>query len=78
MATNQNNPLAAPSLSKYIAASLPKDADPQLKSPTDAVAAAVHAGMISVGFRLVGLGEDHRIGVSVHGNASRAMADLPF
>jgi hypothetical protein len=43
-------------------ASLPKDATPQIKGPYDAVALAVHAGMIAVGFKLIGLGEDHRIG----------------
>lgn len=63
MASSQGSiALAAPSLSKYIAASLPKNAEPQLKSPTDAIAVAVHAGMLAVGFRLVGLGEDHKIG----------------
>jgi hypothetical protein len=45
-----------------MAASLPKDASPQIKGPYDAVALAVHAGMIAVGFKLEGLGEDHRIG----------------
>ncbi|KAF2203194.1 hypothetical protein GQ43DRAFT_470205 [Delitschia confertaspora ATCC 74209] len=44
-----------------MAASLPKTGGPQLKSPYDAVALAVHAGMSAVGFRLIGLGEDHRI-----------------
>jgi len=62
MASNQNKPLSAPSLSKFITASLPKDAEPQLKSSTDAIAVAAHAGMLAVGFRLVGLGEDHKIG----------------
>jgi hypothetical protein len=45
-----------------MAASLPKDASPQIKGPYDAVALAVHAGMIAVGFKLRGLGEDHQIG----------------
>ena len=56
------NPLAAGSLAAFMASSLPKDASPQVKSPYDATALAVHAGMIAVGFRLIGLGEDHRIG----------------
>jgi PI31 proteasome regulator N-terminal len=54
------NPLAAGSLASFMAASIPKDRE--LKSSYDAVALAVHAGMIAVGFNLKGLGEDHRIG----------------
>jgi hypothetical protein len=42
-------------------ASLPKDVSPHLKSTFDAIALASHACMIGIGFRLVGLGEDHRI-----------------
>jgi hypothetical protein len=49
-------------MAAFMAASLPKDATPQIKGPYDAVALAVHAGMIAVGFKLIGLGEDHRIG----------------
>jgi hypothetical protein len=59
------NPLSAASLSTFMAASLPKGsdgADPQLKTTYEAVALASHACMIAVGFRLVGLGEDDRIG----------------
>jgi hypothetical protein len=55
------NPLSAGSLSTFMAASLPKDSN-GLRNPCEAVALAVHAGMIAVGFRLVGLGEDHKIG----------------
>ncbi|KAF2873457.1 PI31 proteasome regulator N-terminal-domain-containing protein [Massariosphaeria phaeospora] len=55
------NPLSAGSLALFMAASLAKGAGPQLKNPYEAVALAVHAGMIAVGFRLVGLGEDDRI-----------------
>ncbi len=61
-ARSSQNALSADSLVRYLASSLPKDADPQIKSPTDAIAIACHAGMLAVGFRLVGLGEDHRIG----------------
>lgn len=60
-AANTGNLLGSDSLSRVMAASLPKDASPQLKSAYDAVALVSHATMISVGFRLVGLGEDHRI-----------------
>ena len=62
MAPSSVNVLSASSLSNYIASSLPKDASPQLKNSTDAVAIACHSGMLAVGFRLVGLGEDDRIG----------------
>ena len=58
------NLLAAGSLASLMAASLPKDAEPQLKGPYDAVALAVHAGMVAVGFKLKGLGEEHRIGTT--------------
>lgn len=55
------NPLSAGSLSTFMAASLPKDSI-GLRNSYEAVALVVHAGMIAVGFRLVGLGEDHKIG----------------
>ncbi|PVI03157.1 hypothetical protein DM02DRAFT_612399 [Periconia macrospinosa] len=55
------NPLSADSLCTFMAASLPKAADHQLKNAYEAVALATHAGMLAVGFRLIGLGEDHRI-----------------
>ncbi|KAJ4368302.1 hypothetical protein N0V83_006658 [Neocucurbitaria cava] len=55
------NPLSAGSLSLFMATSLPKGEGSQLKSPTEAVALAVHAGMLAVGFRLIGVGEDTRI-----------------
>ncbi|KAL7275307.1 hypothetical protein RUND412_001750 [Rhizina undulata] len=46
---------------RLIAASLPPDSVPQLKNPHDAIAVFVHACMLSVGFRLVGLQEDDRL-----------------
>lgn len=61
-ANTAGNPLSAGSLATFMAASLPKSAGQQVKNAYEAVALAVHAGMIAVGFRLVGLGEDHRIG----------------
>lgn len=63
MATDQPppNPLSGPGLSKIMVASLPKDASPHLNSVFDAIALATHASMIGIGFRLVGLGEDHPI-----------------
>jgi hypothetical protein len=56
------NPLSAGSLALFMATSLPKANSPQLNNGTEAVALAVHAGMLAVGFRLVGLGEEERIG----------------
>lgn len=56
------NPLSASSIASFIARTLPHDADPQLKTPVEAVAIACHAGMLSVGFKLVGLGEHQRLG----------------
>jgi len=52
---------SATSLCHFISASLSKDAEPQLKTLYDAVAIVTHACMLAVGFRLVGLGEDHKI-----------------
>lgn len=36
-------------------------AECSLKSPAEAVALVGHASMVAVGFKLVGLGEEHRI-----------------
>jgi len=58
------NPLSAASLSLFMATCLPKGKGPQLKSPTEAIALAVNAGMTAVGFRLIGLGEDEKIGTT--------------
>lgn len=55
------NVLSAQSIASLIAQSLPPDASPQLKNPYDGVAIAVHAAMIAVGFRLIGLTEDDRL-----------------
>jgi len=53
------NPLSAGSLAIFIASSLLKDVTPQLKIPFDAIALTIYARMLAVGFRLVGLKEDH-------------------
>lgn len=58
------DPLSASTLSTLVASSLARDAPPQLKSGTDAIAVACHAGLLAVGFRLIGLGEDHTLGAS--------------
>jgi hypothetical protein len=60
--TTTGNPLSAGSLALFMASSLPKGDGSQLKNGTEAVALAVHAGMLAVGFRLIGLGEEERIG----------------
>ncbi|SMR58712.1 unnamed protein product [Zymoseptoria tritici ST99CH_1E4] len=55
------NVLSGAYLSRVMVASLPTDVSPHLKTPADAIALGTHASMLAVGFRLVGLGEDHRI-----------------
>ncbi|MCJ1451489.1 hypothetical protein MMC28_001826 [Mycoblastus sanguinarius] len=61
MSINHGNIFSALSLSNYMYRSLPKEPSPQLRNPFDAIALLSHACMLAVGFRLVGLGEDHRI-----------------
>ncbi|RMZ72639.1 pi31 proteasome regulator [Pyrenophora seminiperda CCB06] len=74
------NPLSAGSLALFMATSLPKGDARQLKNGTEAIALAVHAGMLAVGFRLIGLGEDERIDAEnpqplpTHWNASSSYA----
>lgn len=60
-----DNPLNAASLATTMAGALPSPRanEPQIKNAYEAVALAVHAGMVAVGFRLVGLGEEERIGM---------------
>lgn len=48
-------------LSDLMLQSLPAAASPQLRDPYDAIALFSHAAMLSVDFRLVGLGEEHQI-----------------
>ena len=57
----RGNVLSAASLAHMIRASLPKDASPQIKTSHEAIALASHASMMAVGFRMVGLGEDHKL-----------------
>ena len=56
--------LSAESIGTYMIKSVPQGASPQIKNAFDAIALAAHSSMLSVGFRLVGLGEDHRIEAS--------------
>ncbi|KAI5363256.1 putative PI31 proteasome regulator, proteasome inhibitor PI31 [Septoria linicola] len=55
------NALSGGTISEYMLASFPTNSSPQLRNGYDAIALAAHASMLAVGFRLVGLGEDHRI-----------------
>lgn len=55
------DPLSPGSLAALMAASITGLPTPQLRTPYDAIALVSHACMTAVGFRLVGLGEDHRI-----------------
>ena len=62
MDVNSGNVFSAVSLSDLMAQSLSSDADPAIRSPYDAIALLSHACMLAVGFRLIGLGEEHKIG----------------
>ncbi|QDS73461.1 hypothetical protein FKW77_008930 [Venturia effusa] len=54
------HPLSAASLARTVAKSLPQNAEsvPQLKTPIEAIAVAIHAGMLNVGFTLKALGDN--------------------
>jgi len=58
--------LSPDSVLGYMSSSLqPTNDQPQLlKDPYSSLALLSHACMLAVGFRLIGLGEDHKIGVS--------------
>ncbi len=56
-----------------MAQSLPRDASPQLNNAFDAIALAAHSSLLAVGFRLVGLGEDHRIEASSERSAPQPL-----
>lgn len=60
-ASAPRNALSGQTIGNYMVASFPKDSTTQLRNAYDAVALATHASMLAVGFRLVGLGEDHRV-----------------
>lgn len=66
--STSRNVLSADSLVELMFKSLPKERDaqnPALKDPYAAVGLFCHACMLAVGFRLVGLGEDHKLGERV-------------
>lgn len=62
LAMNIGNVFSAVFLSKSMCVSLPEQPRPHLKNPFDAIALLSHACMLAVGFRLIGLGEDHKLG----------------
>lgn len=64
MGVNSGNVFSAVNLSEYMYKSLPKQPNLELRNAYDAIALLTHACMLAVGFRLVGLGEDHQIGLS--------------
>ena len=62
MTPNHGNVLSAASITELMTSSLPKSSNAQLRNPYDVIALLCHACMLAVGFRLIGLGEDHKIG----------------
>ncbi|KAI4205684.1 MAG: hypothetical protein LQ350_000181 [Teloschistes chrysophthalmus] len=60
MSINKGNVFSSKNLCEYMLSSLPKEASPHLRDSYDAVALLSHACMLTVGFRLEGLGEDHK------------------
>ena len=73
MSVNAGNVFSALALSEYMTKSLPKDASPHLRNPHDAIALLTHACMLAVGFRLVGLGENHKIQVDSDSSDLKAL-----
>lgn len=61
-----NNPLSTDSVLKHMADALPThakdDTDSDISSSYEAIALFSHACMVAVGFRLLGFGEDQKIG----------------
>jgi len=62
---NHGNVLSAHNVAQVMLASLPKSPESQLRDPFDAIALLCHACMLAVGFRLIGLGKDQKIGRSI-------------
>lgn len=67
MTPTSGTALSADSILDYMIKSLPtppldSDRSTLIKDPYAAIALFSHACMLAVGFRLVGLGEDHKIG----------------
>lgn len=68
MTVSSNNALGADRLLNLMVKSLPARVPDEsklvVKDPYAAIALYAHVCMLAVGFRLVGLGEDHKIGVN--------------
>jgi hypothetical protein len=67
MASASQNALTADSVLEYMSKSLPakhEAAASIIKDPYAAIALFCHSCMLAVGFRLIGLGEDHKIGMT--------------
>jgi hypothetical protein len=68
MAPTPGDALSADSILDHMVKSLPTTQPPNseeiavVKDPYAAIALFSHACMLAVGFRLIGLGEDHKIG----------------
>ena len=65
MTGNRAHVLSADHLSHVMLASLPRSQAVKLRNPYDALALLCHACMLAVGFRLVGLNEDHKLGMQL-------------
>lgn len=68
MAPTSGSALSADSILDYMIKSLPtpspdSEQNRLVKDPYAAIALFSHACMLAVGFRLIGLGEDHKIGM---------------
>lgn len=67
MTVSSNSALSAESLLNLMVKSLPgkasEESSPTIKDPYAAVGLFAHACMLAIGFRLIGLGEDHKIGL---------------
>ena len=73
MDVNRGNVFSAVALSAFMTDSLSKDSSPHLKTPYDALALLSHTCMVAVGFRLVGLGEDHKIPAEADRHAAQPL-----
>ena len=67
MTVSSNSALGADTILDLMVKSLPAESSdesrPVIKDPYAAIGLFAHACMLAVGFRLVGLGEDHKIGL---------------
>lgn len=76
MSINSGNVFSAQNVSEYMYKSLPKGPSLELRNSYDAVALLAHACMLAAGFRIIGLGEDHKIGMPLCSMPHAANADI--